>query len=104
LEEKTLSQLVEDLPTYYNTKIKVPVPADKKEKILPIILESTKEEQRITIDGVKLFYDDGWILVRPSGTEPLWRSFAEGKTQKISDALCNRGVQLIKSALDTLWT
>ena len=34
-----------------------------------------------TIDGVKICYSDGWTLVRPSGTEPLFRIYSEAKTE-----------------------
>lgn len=33
-------------------------------------------------DGIKLFLDDGWVLVRPSGTEPLIRIFSEARSEK----------------------
>jgi len=95
----SVSELVASLPQYRNAKTKVPVPAEKKESLLDTLLELTKDEPRITLDGVKLQYDEGWILMRPSGTEPLWRCFAEAKTQSIADRLCNKGVDLIKEAI-----
>lgn len=98
LEAKTLSQLVSELPTYFNTKVKVPVPQEKKESILEAILDLSKDMNRITIDGVKIIRDEGWILIRPSGTEPLYRCFAEGKTQEIADCLSEEGVELIERA------
>jgi phosphomannomutase/phosphoglucomutase len=100
LEGKTLSQLVGELPVYFSTKVKVPVPSDKKEDILQGLLELTEDSERITMDGVKILYDEGWILIRPSGTEPLYRSFAEGKTQETADRLCQSGVDLINEAIE----
>lgn len=97
-EGKSLSQLVSELPTYFNTKVKVPVSQEKKEPILEALLNLTKDMDRITIDGVKIIRDDGWILIRPSGTEPLYRCFSEGKTQETSDHLNEEGVELIKRA------
>ena len=98
LEGKTLSQLVSELPIYFNTKVKVKVPQEKKESILEALLNLTKDMDRITLDGVKINRDDGWILIRPSGTEPLYRCFAEGKTQKIADNLSKEGVKLLEQA------
>jgi phosphomannomutase/phosphoglucomutase len=98
-EGKTLSQLVGELPVYFNTKVKVPIPSDKKEAILQALLEFTQDAERITMDGVKILYDEGWILIRPSGTEPLYRSFAEGSTQEDADRLCKIGVGLINKAI-----
>jgi phosphomannomutase/phosphoglucomutase len=97
-ENKTLSQLVSELPTYFNTKVKVPVPQEKKESLLDALLDLSKDMNRITIDGVKIIRDEGWILIRPSGTEPLYRCFAEGKTQETADRLSEEGVELIERA------
>lgn len=99
-EGKSLSQLVSELPgPYYSHKAKVEVPPKKKDTILDILLETTKDEERITLDGVKLVYDEGWILMRPSGTEPIWRCFAEGISQKIADLFAEKGVKMIESAI-----
>jgi phosphomannomutase/phosphoglucomutase len=97
-EGKTLSQLVGELPQYFSTKVKVPVPPDKKDAILQNLLAATDGMNRITMDGVKIMYDEGWILIRASGTEPLYRSFAEGATQEIADRLCKTGVDLLNKA------
>ncbi|MFW9869816.1 MAG: phosphoglucosamine mutase [Candidatus Thorarchaeota archaeon] len=98
-EGKTLSQLVDELPVYFSTKVKVPVPSDKKKAILQDLLNQTEKLNRITMDGVKIIYDEGWILIRPSGTESLYRSFAEGKTQETADRLCKIGVDMINEAV-----
>ena len=46
----------------------------------------------ITMDGVKLvFQDSSWMLLRPSGTEPLLRIYAEGRTSKIVEGLLKAG-------------
>jgi len=45
-----------------------------------------------TIDGVKyLLADDSWLLVRPSGTEPVLRVYAEAREQGMVDALLAYG-------------
>jgi phosphomannomutase len=44
------------------------------------------------IDGVKyLLADDAWLLIRPSGTEPVLRVYAEGRDEKEVDALLAYG-------------
>jgi phosphomannomutase/phosphoglucomutase len=102
IESKKLSQIVAELPTYFSTKIKVPVPAEKKEALLDALISLTEGQDRITIDGVKLMFDDGWTLMRPSGTEPLWRCFSEASTQKRADELANDGQSLIEQAIAKL--
>jgi len=82
LEGKTLSELVSELPTYFNTKVKVPVPQEKKESLLEALLELSKNTNRITLDGVKIIHDDGWFLIRPSGTEPVTKVLSSLSVQR----------------------
>ena len=49
-----------------------------------------------TTDGVKIWYEDGWVLIRPSGTEPIIRIFAESRTNERAVELMNNGVQLVE--------
>ncbi len=97
--KQKLSELVMSLPKYFSAKTKVKVPAEKKTALLQTLLELTKDEETNTLDGVKIIYDEGWILMRPSGTEPLWRCFTEAKSQEHADALCAKGVDLIKESI-----
>ena len=80
---KKLSELIAEQPQYFLEKGKVNCPGDKKEKVLKKLLERVKGDNTSTIDGIKIWFDDkSVILVRPSGTEPVYRLYAEAKTQK----------------------
>jgi len=58
--------------------------------------ESIREIQ--TTDGVKyLLEDDSWLLIRPSGTEPVLRVYDEGRSQEIVDALLAYGEKVASS-------
>lgn len=46
-----------------------------------------------TLDGFKHILDSGWLLVRPSGTEPLLRLYAEAKTEEVVDSLLQDAMQ-----------
>jgi phosphomannomutase/phosphoglucomutase len=79
---KKLSQLLTELPLYYIEKDKIECPNDVKEQVLQRLLKQVKGAAVDTIDGAKIrFPDKSSILIRPSGTEPLYRFYAEAKTQ-----------------------
>jgi len=88
--KEKLSNLLNKLPLYYNTKEKVFCPNEKKEQILKGVKERARGSRIETIDGIKVWHEDNsWILVRPSGTEPAFRLFAEAKSRERSSQLAS---------------
>jgi len=53
------------------------------------------------IDGVKLDFADGWLLVRASGTEPKIRLTAEARSQPRAHELYDNGLRIIKDYLQS---
>jgi phosphoglucosamine mutase len=52
------------------------------------------------IDGIKLNFADGWLLVRPSGTEPKIRLTAEAKNEARAHQLYDNGLTAIKDCIE----
>jgi len=53
-----------------------------------------------TIDGIKfIMKDDSWLLIRPSGTEPKVRVYAEATNEVRLNKIIEEGVQLAKEAI-----
>jgi phosphomannomutase/phosphoglucomutase len=78
-----LSTLVAEQPQYFLEKGKIDCPDEKKEILLQKLYEQVKGENISTIDGVKIWFNDNSaILIRPSGTEPVFRLYAEAKNQE----------------------
>ena len=98
-----LSKLVEEQPQYFIEKGKVDCPENKKEKLLKKLREKIKGKNVSTIDGVKIWFDDkSAILVRPSGTEPTYRLYAEAKTQEKALKLVEEYSELVRKSLKTV--
>jgi phosphomannomutase/phosphoglucomutase len=80
---KKLSKLIGELPRYFIEKGKVECPENLKQKALEKLVEQMKELNISTIDGVKAWFKDkSSILMRPSGTEPIYRLYTEAKTEE----------------------
>lgn len=83
--DRRLSELVTEIPKRYMDKTKVT--CRDRDAAMQHILSSVHGNVDTT-DGVKIWYDDGWLLIRPSGTEPIIRIFVEAETeQRASDLL-----------------
>jgi len=106
-EEKTVSEMVnalfEEFGTAYYRRIDLPV-TEEERKALEELKENPPKEWKglkvkkvLTIDGLKIiFANDSWILFRPSGTEPVFRVYAETPDEKTTEELLNWGVKLVK--------
>jgi len=79
LSGKSASTLFASLPQYQQYKVKTACPNEKKERALEVLAGSIQGKEVITMDGVKIIEDEGWILVRPSGTEEIYRIYTEAK-------------------------
>jgi phosphomannomutase/phosphoglucomutase len=98
-----LSALIAEQPRYFIEKGKVECPEDKKVKVLKKLLEQVKGANISTIDGVKIWFEDkSAILVRPSGTEPIYRLYAEAKSQEKALKLIRDYSVTLKEILATI--
>lgn len=100
-ENKPLSQLVAELPVYFSEKIKIKCPDDKKKEVMDSITKeiSSSDYKLDLTDGVKIIKEDGWLIIRPSGTEPIFRCFAESNTQEKAKEMAEFGVSLVEKYL-----
>jgi len=88
---RPLSKLLSALPSYQLSKEKAPCPNDLKKQVLASLRERTSRYNPETIDGVKVMFEDGTsVLLRPSGTEPIFRVMAEGKTASAAKNLADK--------------
>jgi phosphomannomutase/phosphoglucomutase len=98
-----LSELISEQPQYFLEKGKVECPEVKKEKVLKKLLAQVKGAKISTIDGVKIWFEDkSAILVRPSGTEPIYRLYAEAKNQEKALKLIRDYSVTLKDILATI--
>jgi phosphomannomutase/phosphoglucomutase len=96
-----LPDLLRSLPKYSLVKLKIDCPADRRAPVLARATAALRAESDrvLTLDGVKAIFPDGWVLLRPSGTEPLFRIFAESKDPVRAQALAEHGASVVRDAI-----
>jgi phosphomannomutase len=108
----SLYQLVEDLlaevgPAFYErTDLRLRRPVEKAEMTrrlaedAPASIGGENVVQVSTTDGCKyVLNDDSWLLIRPSGTEPVLRVYAEGRSREMVRALLDYGEKVAETAV-----
>jgi len=100
-EGKTLSELIEELPKYCSAKLKVECADDQKSTVMDKIVEATCDYEVETKDGVKILTDEGWVIIRPSGTEPIFRCFAEAENEEDAIKMAEWGISLVNKSIES---
>ena len=85
-----LSEVNDRIPQYHQCKVKTACPDGKKQKVLTEMTRTAKGKRIDTTDGLKIFFDDGWVLLRPSGTEPIFRIYSESKSRDKAEDMANQ--------------
>ncbi|PIT84318.1 hypothetical protein COU37_04070 [Candidatus Micrarchaeota archaeon CG10_big_fil_rev_8_21_14_0_10_45_29] len=121
---KPISKWVEELPKYYNAKTKISAGAKEKAKVISSLQkkilaeikagaksQAGKAERRekagkgganekmkliSLIGGLRISFENSWVLVRASGTEEYIRIFAESPSQKEAQGLMNKYKSMAK--------
>jgi phosphomannomutase len=87
---KSLSEVVSELPRYAMAKNKAPLGDMSPDEALAGIAEKYRNERIDTRDGVKIDFDNGWVHMRKSNTEPIVRIYSEGRTGDEAAELADR--------------
>ena len=100
----TVTQLVESMPQYQMCRKKLEIPSQElATHLVNLVLEVYKEagdagtEPQLELtDGVKRVWNDRWVNIRPSGTEPVIRVFSEAPTFTAAEQLCDETIETLK--------
>lgn len=96
---RTLAEEMELVPKSFTAKDKIQCTGDLARKIIARLKKEHPKHD--TTDGIKLFPDEkSWVMIRPSGTEPIVRVYAESDSQENLDALLAKYTGKIKSLLN----
>lgn len=95
---KKVSELKKEYPPYHISKNKIELSPEIDVDILLNALKDKYAGEQITdIDGVKIDFEDSWVHLRKSNTEPIIRIYAEAKTPCQASELAESIKEVINS-------
>lgn len=98
--QKSCSEIRAQYPAYFISKNKIELQANMNVKeILDIIAESYSQYAVNRIDGVKIDFEDSWVHLRTSNTEPIIRIYAEAGTEIQAEHLAQKIMADIREAM-----
>ena len=98
--DKSLSEITYDLPVSFTTKDKIQCNSSLVPKVFDVLKEEYSDAD--TTDGIKITLDSNtWVMIRPSGTEPILRVYAEAATRDALDSLITKYTAKVRSIITT---
>ena len=93
---KPLSQLVDELPQYAIHKSKVPLEREKLNAAYDQLESHFSDAKADRLDGLRLDWDNKWLLIRASNTEPIARIIAEAPSAEDAASLCEQSARIMQ--------
>ncbi|MCL2845708.1 MAG: phosphoglucosamine mutase [Chitinivibrionia bacterium] len=85
--DKKITRLTSEYKEYPIVKEKISIVGLNPIEVLSKLAKIFADEKIDTQDGLKIIYNDGWVHIRSSNTEPIMRVYAEGITQEKAEEL-----------------
>ncbi len=92
----TMNELKQSLPSYYITKKKINTGDINPDTVLSSLIEKYANEKINTDDGLRIDFEDHWVHLRKSNTEPIIRVITEAGEKTTSEKLAENYLQEIK--------
>lgn len=92
---KSISELASSIPRYHIEKRKISVKVGSFKAIAQTVKKLHRNGRVDKSDGIRIDWEDSWLHIRPSGTEPVIRVIAEARTKQKAKLIANEAARLI---------
>jgi phosphoglucosamine mutase len=105
--EQSFGELISEIPVYPLRKAKVKCENEKKSAAMSVLAKSLPKAMQdttevITVDGIGISLKAGWVLVRPSGTEPVIRITCEAPSDKQVEKILEDAIDEVERTIGNL--
>ncbi len=104
---KSFGELIAQIPQYPLLKSKLNCPNDKKQAVMDSLATTLPDKMKdtvevLTVDGLGISLKQGWVLVRPSGTEPVIRITCESPDEDTTRQILQTAEDVVKTTIDAV--
>jgi len=99
-QDMSCAALRDSYPSYFMSKNKIQLtPQINVDAVLETMATKYQHENVNTIDGVKIDFEDEWVHLRKSNTEPIIRIYTESTSQENADSVAKRFIKEIEDVI-----
>lgn len=102
VSERPLSEMVDELPSYPVSRGSVDYKAERKEEVADRLAEemgTVECDRLLTLDGYRAEFEEGWFLIRLSGTEPKIRITVEARNEDYLEKLMGKATDIARGCI-----
>ncbi|MCK5147794.1 phosphoglucosamine mutase [bacterium] len=99
--DKSISELWKSLPQYTMRKDKLYIGSSNPDSLLDRLAADAPQDRVSTLDGIKIDYDDYWVQIRKSNTEPIVRVMSEAKDSELAEQVCKDYLERLDKMMNT---
>jgi Phosphomannomutase len=103
VEEEDIEQMLSSLPEYpVSPELRIDCPEDSKEDVMSQVRDRFGDRDVSEKDGLKIGFDGGWALVRPSSTEPKMSLRCEASSEERLEDIRETVEGFLRSSIDSV--
>jgi phosphomannomutase len=99
LRSASIEDILNSIPRYFTSNVKVKCSAEAALDLIRTLRKEYADLRLTTVDGLRIDWEDAWILIRPSNTEPVLRISSEALSQGKADNLTEEFAAKVKAYL-----
>lgn len=81
-EDRKLSEIAKEVPEFHMAHSEVECTWQEKGKLMRLMIEVHEDKPMEVIEGLKIFFDQAWVLMLPDPTEPLFHLYSEANSDR----------------------
>ncbi|MDQ3955110.1 MAG: sugar phosphate nucleotidyltransferase [Actinomycetota bacterium] len=99
VSDRPLAETIDALPAVFLARATARTPSEHKGTVMRTVASRPEGGRLVLYDGVKILYDDRWVLVVPSPDEPICYVWAEAGSQEDAETLAARYADVVEEVV-----
>jgi len=96
ISNTTLGQIISEIPNFFIIKKSIHCPWELKGTVMRTIINEQRGNKIELLDGIKLYSNQGWVLIMPDADKPVFKIISESNSSIESEALCDEYYNLLE--------